>query len=171
MRNCEIYNNTFFNDTENGVSLFVLNNCPGFNFRNNIFIYRTDLLFKGQKLTTELFQGNCYFRTDGSKSLLGFSNLKEWAVATGNEMLEKKFIGISVDPLLSDRDKLSVTNPSMIDYNSVSGYSLQETSPLIDNGLNLKELFSFDVPQKDIAGTLLPVNKGYDIGAIEYIKR
>lgn len=171
MRNCEIYNNTFINDTEGGVSLYILNNCPGFNFRNNIFIYRTDLLFKGQKLKTELFQGNCYWRTDSNRSILGFSNLKEWAVATGNEMLDKNFVGVNNDPLLSDRNKLSVTDPLTIDYRTVSGFSLQAESPLIDKGLYLKELFNSDIPQKDLAGTLLPVNSGYDIGAIEFIKR
>jgi hypothetical protein len=170
MRNCDIYNNTFINDTVNGVSLYVLNNCPGFNFRNNIFIYRSGLLFKGQKLTTELFQGNCYWSPEGNGSVLGFANLKEWSSATGNEMLDKKFVGKYGDPLLLNQRKFSSDDPSLIS-NSVSAFSPHANSPLIDNGLHLKELFNLDLPQKDIAGTSLPVNKTFDIGAIEFVRK
>ena len=38
MRNCEIYNNTFYNSNPGGSSIWVDNNQPGFNFRNNVFV-------------------------------------------------------------------------------------------------------------------------------------
>lgn len=171
MRNCEIYNNTFLNDTAAGVSLYVLNNCEGFNFRNNIFIYRKNLLFPGQKLKTEQFQGNCYWSTSDTKSFMGYRNLNEWAAATGNEMIDNRFTGIFSDPLLLNPGNFSLTDPSDINFSSVSGYSLKPESQLIDKALDLKTLYKMVVGNEDLIGTLIPQNNCYDIGAIELNKQ
>jgi hypothetical protein len=170
MRNCEIYNNTFLNDTSSGVTLLFLNNCEGFNFRNNIFIYRNDLLFPGQKLKTEQFQGNCYWKTSGEISFMGFKDLKSWARATGNEMIDGRVRGIFTDPLLLNPGNLSLTDPSEINFSSLAGYSLKQESPLIDKALDLKTIYNQVVGNEDLVGTQIPQNNGYDIGAIEFVK-
>ncbi|MBA7532543.1 hypothetical protein ES705_24769 [subsurface metagenome] len=80
MRNCDIYNNTFYNSNPNSPSLWIYNNWPGFNFRNNIFIYDGSLVYPGQKIETELFQGNCFWNlkemfelAPGSQDIVGTS--------------------------------------------------------------------------------------------------
>jgi hypothetical protein len=170
MRDCEIYNNTYINDTAGGVSLYVLNNCDGFTFRNNIFIYRNNLLFPGQKLKTEQFQGNCYWKTSGDKTFMGYRDLEAWASATGNEMIDGRFSGIFANPLLLGPGRLSLTDPSGINFSSLSGYSLKQESPLIDKALDLKTIFNQVVGAEDLIGTVIPQKNGYDVGAIERIK-
>jgi hypothetical protein len=168
MRNCEIYNNTFFNNTARGVSLWIYNNWPGFNFRNNIFIYKGSFLFPGQKLGTELFLGNCYWNLSGDQSIAGYMNLEQWARKTGNEMLKGYIAGVYSDPYLVIPEALTITDPDRINKETLAGFSLKPGSPLIDHGLDLKKLFNLDVVKKDMIGTSLPQGNGFDIGALEF---
>ena len=168
MRNCDIYNNTFFNDTARGVSIWVYNNWPGFNFRNNLFIYKGSFLYPGQKLVTELFQRNCYWNLSGNQSIAGYKNLVQWAKGTGNEMLEGKFIGIFSDPCIVNPGIITLTDSTMILKENLAGFYLKSGSPLIDQGLDLKELFNMDVVKKDISGMSLPQGNGFDVGALEF---
>jgi len=168
MRNCNIYNNTFYNDTARGASIWVYNNWPGFNFRNNLFIYKKSFLYPGQKLVTELFQRNCYWSLSGNRSVAGYKNLEQWAKATGNEMLEGKFIGIFSDPYIVNPGIIPTTNQRMILKENLAGFCLKSGSLLIDQGLDLKELFNMDVVKEDISGMCLPQGNGFDIGALEF---
>jgi hypothetical protein len=168
MRNCEIYNNTFFNNTARGVSLWIYNNWPGFNFRNNIFIYKGSFLFPGQKLNTELFLGNCYWNLSDDQSIAGYMNLEQWARKTGNEMLKGYIAGVYCDPYLVNPEALTITDPDRINKETQAGFSLKPGSPLIDHGLDLKKLFNLDVVKKDMIGTSLPQGNGFDIGALEF---
>ncbi|TAL73764.1 MAG: hypothetical protein EPN88_04205 [Bacteroidetes bacterium] len=169
MRNCEIYNNTFYNNTARGFSLMIENNCPGFKFRNNVFIYNNAILIPGQKFESELFQSNCYRSLSGDKTIAGYKNLQEWAKATGNEMLENRFIGIFADPGVQNPGKCSLTDPRKMNPESLAAYIPKSGSPLIDQGLNLKILFNIDPGVNDIAGKPIPRGNGYDIGALEYV--
>ena len=169
IRNCEIYNNTFYKTNGKGNSLWIFNNWPGFNFRNNIFIYKDSFLYPGQKLVTELFQGNCYWNLTGDQKIAGYKNLGEWAKATANETLGDNLIGIFADPGLQRPGTCSLTDPRKLNAENLSAYSLKTGSPLIDRGLDLKKRFSLEPGTKDIAGTSSPQGKGYDIGAMEYI--
>jgi len=171
MRNCEIYNNTFYNSNPNGPSLWVYNNWPGFNFRNNIFIYDGSLVYPGQKIETELFQGNCFWNLKGKTEIQGFRNLEDWAIATGNEILDDKLIGLFLDPELLNPGNANLKDPTKINSGNLSEYALSPGSPLIDKGLNLKEMFELAPGSQDIAGKSIPSGTGYDIGAVEYIRK
>jgi hypothetical protein len=168
MRNCEIYNNTFYNATERGFSLMVENNCPGFKFRNNVFIYRDAFLIPGQKLVAELFEANCYWSLSGKQTIAGYKNLQEWAQATGNEKQGNNLVGLFDDPNLQNPGKCHLTDPRKMTPENLAAYSIKTGSRLIDCGLDLKKLFNLEPGKKDIAGTAAPQGKGFDIGAIEY---
>ena len=167
MRNCEIYNNTFYNSLENGPTIWLYDHYPGFNFRNNIFVYNGTFLDEGQRLDGEVFQGNCYWNLSGDRGMLGYANLTAWANATGNEMVDGILVGLCADPGLQDPGTLALTDPGMITPENLSAYTLKQGSPLIDRGLDLRDLFGSDYEWKDLAGTVLPVGKTFDIGAIE----
>ncbi|MBE0655829.1 MAG: hypothetical protein IH594_18660, partial [Bacteroidales bacterium] len=167
MRNCEIYNNTFYNSNPGGSSIWLYSNYPGFNFRNNVFIYNGSLLSEGNKLKDEVFQGNLYWNLKGDKSFLNFRNLEEWASKTGKEMLGDVFTGMYQDPLLQDPGGLELTDPDRIADN-LSAYTPQNASPLINRGLNLKELFGLEPGPQDITGKAIPIDEKYDIGAVEH---
>ncbi len=170
MRNCEIYNNTFYNDTIKGLSLWVYNNWPGFSFRNNIFVYKGSFLFPGQKLAEELFQANCYWNLSGNTEIAGFKNLSEWAKATGNEIIDGNMVGFYTDPQLQYPGSINLTDPEKLTVENLSAWRLKPGSPLIDRGLDMKKLFSLDPGGRDLVGTSIPLENGFDIGAIETVK-
>lgn len=170
MRNCEIYNNTFYNSNPNGNSIWLYNSHPGFNFRNNIFVYNGLFLYEGHHFEHEVFQGNVYWNLSGDFELDGYKSIEEWTKATGNEMVGGSVAGIYADPLFKAPGTVTVTDPAKISTETLSGYKLKPGSPLIDKGLDLKELFGIDPGETDILGTKIPRGKGHDIGAVEYIE-
>lgn len=170
MRNCEIYNNTFYNSNPDGNSIWLFNSHPGFIFRNNIFIYNGSFLYEGHHFEHEEFQGNVYWNLSGGFELDRYKSLEEWAEATGNEMVGGSVAGIYSNPLLKAPGTATVTDPSQISTKTMLGYQLQRGSPLIDKGLDLKALFGIDPGETDILGTTIHKGMGYDIGAVEYIE-
>ncbi|KPK82699.1 MAG: hypothetical protein AMS27_14290, partial [Bacteroides sp. SM23_62_1] len=170
MRNCEIYNNTFYNSNPEGNSVWLYNSHPGFNFRNNIFVYNGRFLYEGHHFEHEVFQGNVYWNLSGGFELDGYKSIEEWAKATGNEMVGGFVAGIYADPLLRAPGTATITDPTKISSETLSGYRLQPGSPLIDKGLDMKALFGINQGASDILGTEIPRGKGYDIGAVEYIE-
>jgi hypothetical protein len=168
MRNCEIYNNTFYNDTAHGVALWIDNNLQGFNFRNNIFVYRSSFLHPGHKIENEVFQGNCYWSLKGDESIAGYKNMKEWALSAGQEMIDGNMVGFYTDPMLQGPFVLNVTDPEEINVRNLSAFALRSGSPLIDRGLDLGKLYRINTGSNDIAGTPVPQGKAYDQGALEY---
>jgi hypothetical protein len=169
MRNCEIYNNTFYNNTSTGFSLAIENNCPGFVFRNNIFVFRNDFLIPGQKIESELFQSNVYWSLAGNRKIAGYSTLEDWAAKTGNEKFDGKLVGKFADPDLLNPGSLLLTDPLKLNQENLSAYSLKPSSLMIDKGLDLKKLFNIDPGLHDLAGTPVPQGEGFDPGALEYI--
>jgi hypothetical protein len=168
IRNCEIYNNVFYNSNPDGANLCVMNNWPGFNFRNNIFIYNGLFLMKGKKLATEIFQRNCYWNLKADAKFLGYSNLETWARKTGKEMMEDRFVGFYQDPDFEVSTKTSLTDPCKLNAEFFKEYSLKRGTALIDAGLDLNEL-GLNPGISDILKNNIPQGKGFDIGAVEKI--
>jgi hypothetical protein len=170
IRNCEIYNNVFYNSNPGGYSLCVMNNWPGFSFRNNIFMYKDAFLMKGKKFATELFQRNCYWNLDGNENFLGFKNLESWAKKTGNEMKDGEFIGLYLNPDFEIPGKTSLTDPGKLNAEYFKEYQMKQGSVLIDAGINLNEL-NINPGNKDFLSNAIPQGTNYDIGAIEKIRK
>jgi len=167
MHNCRIYNNTFYNSLDDGACIWLYDHYPGYQFYNNAFVYNGALIAEGKTSTEELFLGNLYWNLTGEETFPGYDNLQEWAVASGNEMIEDQFVGIFENPLFNNPGSLDVTDPAMISKESVSAYMPQPGSPLVDRGLNLITLLHLDPVKKDMSGTSVPSGNNYDIGAIE----
>jgi hypothetical protein len=171
MRNCDIYNNTFYNATTHGYSLAIENNSPGFRFFNNIFVFKGAFLLPGQKLISELFLGNCYFNLSGDKSIAGFRDIQEWADLTSNEILNGRTAGIYTDPMMNNPAGFSLGYIKKISSEGVAPFTLQPNSPLIGRGLDLNQMYNIDPGDADISGNALPQGKGFDIGALEFITK
>jgi len=167
MRNCQVYNNTFYNSLKDGSSIWLYDNYPGFSFYNNVFVYNGELISEEQRLKDEIFIGNLYWNLAEEEAFFDYANLNEWATATGNEMLEDQFIGLYMDPLFSHAGSIEVTDPTLISPESIGGFIPQAGSPLVDRGLNLKDLLNLDTGERDLPGTSIPSKNSYDIGAIE----
>lgn len=153
MRNCEIYNNTFINDTLMGVSLSLTSNCPVFIFKNNIFIFSRNFISANQKITEEKFVSNCFWNSKA------------------NSVLPQELINdnIIADPCLKIPVRVNITKPVSIPHESRTTFSLLPHSPLIDRGVPVTSPFGLPFSGIDIAGTKVPQGKGIDIGALEFI--
>jgi len=171
MRNCDIYNNTFYNSLSSGFSLMIENNAPGFRYFNNIFVFKEAFLRPGTKLVSELFQNNCYFNLKGDKSIAGFKNIDEWAAITSNEMLNGMMVGIFSDPLLNDPAGFSTAGTVNLNPALLASFSLKPGSPLAGKGLDLKKVFTLDRGATDISGNDLSQDSVFDIGALKYLKK
>ena len=167
IRNCNVYNNTFFNSLQDGCNIWLYDNYPGFRFHNNVFVYNGSLLAGGSTIGEEIFQGNLYWNLAGEKAFSGYETLEEWARSTGKEIFDGEFIGLFQDPMLTQPDSLAVTDPSKIDQEFLRGYVPLAGSPLVDAGLDLKLMLNLDAGERDLLGTSVPSKKIYDIGAIE----
>lgn len=172
MSDCEIYNNTFYNDGEKAYSLSIVNHMSGFNFRNNVFVYRDGFLCFGHELEKgkEYFERNCYYRLQGKEEIAGYSSLTQWANATGNEMKNGKLVGLYMNPKLVNPGVVKMENPRDLNVNLVRMFGLKPDSKLIDAGSDLSKVLNEHVGKRDIAGTAIPQGKKFDIGAIEYSK-
>jgi len=167
IRNCQIYNNTFYNSLMDGSSIWLYDNYPGFYFHNNIFVYNGALISEEQSLQEEIFLGNLYWNLAGEEAFFGYASFNKWAVASDKEMHEDQIIGLYRDPMLTRAGSIVVTDPAMINLESIGGYVPLPGSPLLDRGLNLKTLLKLNVGEKDLLGTSIPSKNNYDIGAIE----
>jgi hypothetical protein len=165
IRNCEIYNNTFYNSNPGGPNLNLMKNLSGFSFRNNVFVYNGSFLFKGQVIKDELFQNNCYWNLSGDKKFLGYPDIAKWATANGKEQLGGKFTFVYDNPMLADTATAGIKNPS-----GLAGLHLfvpDAGSPLIDAGFDIRTLPGGTEVMKDFAGYKVPQGKTFDIGAVE----
>jgi hypothetical protein len=166
IRNCEIYNNTFYNSNPGGPSLCLMNNLTGFNFRNNIFVYNGSFLFKGQLIKDELFQNNCYWNLSGDKKFLGYPDIGEWTRAKRKEQSDGKSTFIYADPMLNDTSTANLRNP--VRLSGLSVFNPVSASPLVDAGYDIRTLPGGIDVKKDLAGFDVPQGKGFDIGAREF---
>lgn len=166
IRNCEIYNNTFYNSE--GPNLCFMNNWTGFSFTNNVFVYNGSILVKGKKIAEEQFRHNLYWNVNGQTSFLGFESIEKWALATGKEMNNGVLTGLYADPMLRNPGTLAITDPLQLTGQAFIAYLPGDHSPLIDAALELREFAGTSAVTTDIAGTSIPQGTTYDIGALEY---
>jgi hypothetical protein len=165
MRNCEIYNNTFYNSLEDGNNIWMYDNYSGYKFRNNVFVYNGSLIAEGKELKDEVFQRNLYWNLSGDSSFFGSQSLKQWAAVSGKEMFEDTFIGLYQDPQFKNPGALVITDPELINSENLSAYIPKSGSPLKNQGLNLLKMFGIDPGFKTIIGDTIQADELYNIGA------
>ncbi|MGB4293402.1 MAG: right-handed parallel beta-helix repeat-containing protein [Bacteroidales bacterium] len=155
MRNCEIYNNTFVNDTLKGIAVSLISNCDNFRFTNNIFVYSGTFLMRNQKIGSEKFVSNCIWNARGKFDL-------------PDEVLKTNII---TDPQINILEGINFRSISEMADGKWEAFSLLPDSPLIDRAEEMNPPFSLPFPGIDIAGTAIPGGDRPDIGAIEFIKK
>jgi hypothetical protein len=168
LSNCQIYNNTFYNSMPGLGNLWMYDSYPGIQIRNNVFVYRGNFLVEGTEIKDEVFEGNLYWNLNGESTFLTYASLEEWAEQTGKEMLQGRFTGLFADPELGEFSTSMYIDPAGMSPENFLGHVPGPGSPLIDHGLNLKEVAGLDPGSRDLLGTLVPQGKHYDIGAIEF---
>jgi len=182
MQNTQIYNNTIYvSENTNGAALADFPDGEdtsyvyGTQIYNNIFVgvpgkKLIDIPFPSDEWG---FSGNCYWTYGdniqirwGDKT---FKSLKEWRKATGRERSAGTDTGFETDPdLTGPGNGGTVGDPHQL--NTLNAYMLKQSSPLIDQGLDIKSTFNIDTGQHDFYGTAIPYGGKYDIGVHEFDK-
>jgi hypothetical protein len=161
MQNCAVYNNTFYNDTARGISLWITINIPGFSFTNNIFAFKGSFLGKDQKLTTESFAANCYWDLSSGRSFILAGNFQKWASSTG----------IFSNPMLDDPGRTIIPDPRLMNEENLKGFALKSGSPAARKGIDPGSPFGFINNYIGITGSAVKHDSIFDIGAVGFKKR
>jgi hypothetical protein len=171
IHNTQIYGNTIISSSGPAISFGVEKGIHNTKVCNNLFITANNqqlVVLRNPDKSMATFVGNVYWAVDGAFDIAGYKSLEDWRKATGQEMLNGKPVGMVVDPKVTNLG----SNPTIGDpakLHSLVAYRLQEDSPLIDAGLDLRSLFGIDPGNRDFYGNPIPQGKGFDIGAHEII--
>ncbi len=148
MRNCAIYNNTFYNDTARGISVWFTTAVKGFTFANNIFLYKGSFLGNKQVLSSDDFSGNCVFHLSGN----------------GSGVSPKPRFGTFIDPKMEDPRRKIVNDPKLLNESNLGGFTINE-SALKGSGIDPGSPFGFANSYIGITGSSLKNENKIEIGA------
>jgi hypothetical protein len=168
MQGNQIYNNTAYSKDNAGVWYNrVSGDQPAQNsFRNNLFVAGNNAQILLGVPNTFRFEGNAYWRNDGSFDANGYRDLGSWANATGQETVGGSVVGVSADPRLSDPGNPSaITDPFLL--STLTAFTLRADSPLVNRALDLKARYGIDPGTRDYLGNPVPFGAAFDIGAYE----
>ena len=116
------------------------------------------------------FKGNCYWSSGAPLEIVWgdatYTSLDAWRSATGQERLGDSDVGFEVDPKLTNPGGGgTIGNPYLL--STLDAYRLQESSPLIDAGLDLRTVFGIEPGKHDFYRNALPQGRKLNVGAAE----
>ena len=159
-QNFEFYNNVVYNGNGSAMAYYDHNNL-NFNFRNNIFVSKLNSVYN--RINGENFQGNCWFSLNDSYS--DSLNFIAWAQANNQEMFNSDMIGMFSNPQLINPGNSNLTDPTTLQ--NIDDYKVQETSAVIDAGLDLQLFFSINPGVQDFFGNTTKQGLAFDMGVYE----
>jgi len=174
IQNTQVYNNTVYvSVATRGAGIEI---DTGYIY--NTLIYNNIILTAPGKLVVDSsdtsggwsFKGNCYWTYGGDIAISWgdktYTSLDEWRKATGQEKINGRDVGFGVDPkLINPGGGGTIGDPHLLA--TLDAYQLQESSPLIDKGLDLGALFGVDPGKHDFYLNALPKGGKFNIGAAE----
>ncbi|MBA7646672.1 hypothetical protein ES703_54438 [subsurface metagenome] len=135
MSDCQIYNNTIYNNKGAAIAFGGLD-VPGIVIRNNIFIFAGELISGDSKRGR--FENNIYWPVDERDLIFdGHKSVDEWAKATGQEKIGDTIVGKYVDPKLVMPGTAALTDPTKLA--TLKAYRLRADLPCIGAGLPIKD--------------------------------
>ena len=181
-----IYNNTIFNATPSTSQAYGLacrynedqrisKNFPSqLSFLNNIFYVNGSLpVISSPEADTSFHLVNNYYYTLTKFPVFEWSNrvyktLDDWRRSSGQEQLQSKHTGFTVDPLFKNPGKGIVFNntDSMILWKA---YCLQQESPLLNKGIRISSFHKLAMASKDFNNQPIPADGLPEPGACEYV--
>jgi len=177
IQNTKVYNNTLYVSPNTG-GAGIIDFVGATSYIHDTEVYNNIIITAPGKTVLNIpnssggwaFRGNCYWTVDDQLSIgwdgTTYTSLETWREATGQEMLDSKNVGFSIDPKLTDPGNgKTIGDPTKLATHSA--YQLQSNSPMIDAGLNLDDLFGIDSGLRDFYGATLPQFNGFDVGAHE----
>ncbi len=155
LKNCYFYNNTIYNDKGAAIKYAAESENSGFNFYNNIFVAKDELITGIE--TNASFLGNNWWSLATNKfNDDGITSFESWAHQKGKEQLNSKIAGFNTDPHFRDPGHANITDP--LQLKSFFNYSLTKNSVLKNNGLDLQALFNIYNNKKDFNQQTIAAN-------------
>ena len=134
MSDCQIYNNTIYNNKGAAIAFGGLD-VPGIIIRNNIFIFAGELIAGDSKRGR--FENNIYWPVDDRDIIFdGHKTIEEWAKAAGQEKIGDTVVGKYIDPKLIKPGTANITDP--MELATLQAYKLQPDSPCIGAGIPIE---------------------------------
>jgi hypothetical protein len=159
-----IYNNTFYwNPASSGA--YLLNNVAAFTGSNPDF-FRNNLIYAaGNKFVDSnsslLLNNNLYYTTSASSPVWTYAGTSYNSISDLVNGSNQELTGQYADPKLNTPTYHSTGKPT-------TQFTLQSTSPAIDNGINVcVDISGCSMGSQDFFGTSLFSGSTYDIGANE----
>jgi hypothetical protein len=152
LEKCMVFNNVFYNDAGPVISYEKASAHSKFRFCNNIFVGNGPVV-EGEINGSE-FLGNDWWHSGKGISFGPYASLKEWAENTGQEMLNGKLEGSTVNPLFEGPLLTDLSDPWKL--RELTAFILQSNSPLRGKGINIKLLYGYAIPSEDFYGNSIP---------------
>jgi hypothetical protein len=172
----QVYNNTVYVTPSKFAipsGVVIASKTSNVAIRNNIIVATSGLPLLSAAAGQDgmLIQGNDYW-TRGAPFLIQWNGTDHRSLASfraaGQERVGALSVGLDVDPQLTDPGK-GVTFDGASDLETLAGYKLEPSSPLLGKGLDLKQTFGIAVGERDYYGSEIPADRQFEIGAHEFI--
>ncbi len=116
------------------------------------------------------FEGNHYYGGAYKPNIVWggttYNSLAAWRTGKGQERLNGADVGSEGDPRLANPGNGGTIGNADLLHN-LNAYKLTSTSPLIDQGLDLKAMFGLNVGRIDFYSMSIPYRARYDVGGHE----
>lgn len=163
LRECLVYNNFVYTTVSSAVQFEPQSQNSNFCFYNNILL-GTGKVVNGPS-SGERFVGNVWWPARGGIAFRNYKSLVEWAKATGQEKMKGIVIGKQINPVLKGPFITALSDPHQLQ--SLQQFELRPTSPLKNQGLDLKTLFQIPYAPHDFYGNKVPQGKSVEAGIHE----
>ncbi|MCU7550094.1 right-handed parallel beta-helix repeat-containing protein [Chitinophagaceae bacterium LB-8] len=164
LADCIVHNNLVYSTHAPAIEFEPSSKNKNIFLYNNIFI-GAEQIVNGPS-SGEKFIGNVWWTTGGDIRFRGYKNLFVWADETGQEKWNGQLAGRQIDPLLKGPFTTKLIDPNQL--HTLTNYTLQSSSPLINTGLNLKALFENPTASHDFYGTPIPQGINPEPGVFEW---
>lgn len=172
MESSLVHNNTIWNSKGSAVGYGISKkhsaHVPRIAFYNNIFVSLGPVIYNRTEQVGTLgeFAGNLYWAL-GERGFRAGSHTEfsAWVVASNQERLDGRVVGIFADPMLRRTGPALLTDPTRL--HTLEDFRLSPDSPAAGAGLDLRRRLGLDPGPSDFFGQLLPAQGPLSIGAHE----
>ena len=163
LADCMIYNNLVYSTYAPAVQFEKRSNNKNFQFVNNIFIGKNKIV--DGPSSGERFSGNVWWSAGGDLQFRQCRSLQEWSTQTGQEKVNGRMVGKQVDPQLKGPLLTQLKDPYLL--KTLIGYQLRDSSPLRNEGLDLKRIFNIGYQLRDFFDNPVPAGSASEPGVHE----
>ncbi len=152
LKNCQVYNNTVYNDQHAAISFAPLTVSEGFEFYNNLLIGKKEII-TGNTMTGK-YLGNCWWSVDDGFNIGQVKDFTAWRNQKKQETLNGNPAGINSDPGFVNMGNITISDAKkLFEFQSAKAVN----PALINGGIDIHNLFGIIKGEKDFNEHPAPV--------------